>query len=119
MITVDRPIKEQNGDRVSLKAFIHDDTQNINDWLVYSTSKDYCDFLCDEVSDAFVVAMLLPAIKTGQKIKVNTPLSERLYHNIEHSVVTILQHVYVEDKRKARVANSQENLIVFAGGADQ
>lgn len=116
MITIDRPIKEQNGDGVSLKAFIHDDTQNINDWLVYSTSKEYGDFLCDEISDAFVVAMLLPAIKTGQKIKVNAPLSERLYHNIEHSVSTILQHVYVGDKRKAKVADFQESLIDFAGG---
>ena len=62
MITIDRPIKEQKGDIVTLKAFVHDEVQNINDWLTYSTSSEYGDYLCDEVCDAFVVAMLLPAI---------------------------------------------------------
>lgn len=118
MITIDRPIKEQNGDVVSLKAFVHDDKQNINDWLTYSTTTEYGDYLCDEVSDAFVVALLLPAIKTGQKIKVNAPLSERLYHNIEHSVNTILQHVYVCDKRKAKVAELQNCVIEMGGDGD-
>jgi len=115
MITIGRPVKEVNGDLVSLKAFVQDDVQNINDWLTYTTSKEYGDCFCDEVCDAFVVAMLLPAIITKQKIKIDTPMSERLYHNIEHSVSTILKHVYVEDKRKAKVTEIQDGIIEIGG----
>lgn len=115
MITIERPIKVNNGDQVSLRAFVHDDVQNINDWLTYSTLNEYGKYLCEEVSDAFVLAMLLPAIKTGQKIKVDTPMSERLYHNIEHSVRTVLHHVFVGDKRLAKVDEIQDGIIEMGG----
>ena len=118
MITIDRITKEKTNEQVCLKAFVRDDVQNINDWLTYSTSSEYGEFFNDDVCDAFVVAMLLPAIKTGQKIKVDAPLSEKLYHNIEHSVSTILQHVYVGDKRKAKVAEIQDGIIEMGGGID-
>lgn len=119
MITIDAPIKETDGKIVRLKAFVHDDVQNVNDWLMYSTSQEYGDYLCDEVGDAFVVAMLLPAIKTSQKIRVAAPLSERLYHNIEHSVSTILQHVYVGDKRMDKVTELKDTVIELGGGENQ
>lgn len=119
MITIEKPFKEIIGDMVSLKARIHDEAQNIEDWLCYTTPIEYGEYLCDEICDAFVVAMLLPAVKTGQKIKVNAPISERLYHNIEHSVSTILQHVYVCDKRMAKAAIIKDPVIEINGRGDQ
>lgn len=116
MITISYPQKELCGDKVCLKAFVSDSVQGINDEVCFSTTIEYGDYLCDEVGDAFLVGMLLAAIITKQKIKINAPISERLYHNIEHSVSTILNHVYVEDKNHSKVTEWCNGIVEMGDG---
>lgn len=81
--------------------------------------------MCDEVADAFVVAMLLPALVSGQNIIVNAPISEILYYQIENNLIYTLSKVF---KKKSIIVFPQSTFTPlynptsvatgFSGGID-
>ncbi len=87
MIKVGRPIIESFPDKVVLKSWVDDEGEGIHDWLWYAVEPEYGRYLCDEVADAFVVPMILPATRSGQDILVDAPMSEKLLYNLQNSVL--------------------------------
>ena len=87
MIKVGKPIIESFPDRVVLKSWIDDEGEGVHEWLWYAVEPEYGRYLCDEVADAFVLPMILPATRSGQDIVVEAPMSERLLYNLQNSVL--------------------------------
>ena len=87
MIKIGKPIIETYQDRVVLKAFIQDEGEQLNEWLWYAVEPEYGHYLCDEVADAFVLPMILPATRSHQDIQVEGSMSERLLYNLQNSVL--------------------------------
>ena len=54
--------------------------------LWFSVPEQYGDWLTDDVYDAFLVAMLFPAMSYGEDISIEGCVSEKLYDNITHYV---------------------------------
>ena len=86
MIRIGCPQIEIKEGKTYLKAFIKNDEENVNEWLWYATDEEYGKYFCYETSDAFVVPMILRAVKTHQDIYVEAGMSERLFHNLNESV---------------------------------
>lgn len=87
MIKIGKPIIESFPDRIVLKSWIDDEIEGIHEWLWYAVEPEYREYLCDEVADAFVVPMILPATRSGQDIEVDAPMSEKLLYNLQNSVL--------------------------------
>lgn len=60
----------------------------------FSVLKPFDTGLTEEVSDAFLLASLLPALRHGEDIEVEGNVSERLYFNIIHSLIYLLSKSY-------------------------
>ncbi len=94
MITIEQPFIEIVNGKTFLKSRIIDEKQNINDYLWFSSDSEYGQYFCNEVADAFVICMLLPALRTEQDIEVKALISERLFYNIKHSLIYIFHLSY-------------------------
>lgn len=94
MIKISQPFIERKGDEVFLVSFIEDENQKINEKVFYKTSAEYGQYLTDEVADAFVVGMLLPAARYNEDIYIDGAISEKLYYNINNSVLYIFSYVW-------------------------
>lgn len=91
---INKPYIEIRGENTYLISRIKDEVANVEEDIFYAVQNDYGEYLCDEVADAFVVAMLLPALVSGQDITVNAPISEILYYQIANNVVYTLSKVF-------------------------
>lgn len=93
MIKISKPFKETNsqGD-VLLKALVEDELGK--KYLWFSTEEKNQEFFNDDRGDAFLLALLLYAIKTGQNIEIDASVSEKLWYNIKTSLIHILAYVY-------------------------
>lgn len=94
MIKIGNPYLYHEGDKCYCAARISDEVQGIDETIWFSTPEKYGQYFCADVSDAFVVMSLLPAIRTGQDIMVETRMSERLYFHISTSVLAIFKMMF-------------------------
>lgn len=94
MLRISAPYLEKRDDKVFLIAHVTDEGQRIEQDIYYATSLEYGDYLAAEVSDAFVVGCLLPAVLYKEDIVVEGPLSSRLYYNLTNTVLYTLSLVY-------------------------
>ncbi len=92
MLTIHPPeiIEFENNVRLQA-AFESDDVQDV---LWFSTPKEYGKYLCKERGDAFLVAMLLFAMKHGEDISIEAPISERLYYTLSRHFVKALSDLF-------------------------
>lgn len=60
--------------------------------MFYSVEPQWKDYLCNETADAFVLPLLLRAVVSNQDIKIDAPLSEKLYHNLQYGVLYALSY---------------------------
>ena len=86
MIKIGHPQIETKEGKTYLKAFINNDAENVKEWLWFATDEAYGRYFCQETSDAFVLPMILRAVKTHQDVYVESAMSERLFHNLNESV---------------------------------
>jgi len=94
MIRIGNPIIENQEGKTTLKAFISNDAEGVNEWLWYSTDDAYGKYFCQEVADAFVLPMILRAVKTHQNIVVESSMSEKLFYNLNDSVFYAVTKAY-------------------------
>lgn len=95
--------------------------------LWFSVDDKYGDWLTEDVYDAFLVAMLYPAMYYGENIEVCGNVTKRLYHNITHYVEGIVLaydntfhkvEINVQGFSNARKATRQRVGTGFSGGVD-
>ena len=108
MIKISKPIIEEAEDKVYLKAFIENEKEQVSKYLWYATSKENGKYFCDEVADAFVISMVLRAIKTQQDIIVDAPMSEKLYYNLNDSVLYAINKAFEKRNHKKKNITGSE-----------
>ncbi len=102
MIKIGKPYIEKNGNLTYLKAVVDNEGEGRKITLFYAVENLYSQYLCHETADAFVLPMLLRAVVSGQDIQIDAPLSEKLYHNLTHSVMYILRFAH---QKKSGIEN--------------
>ncbi len=90
MITIDKTYIEAVNEKVYLKAVITDEHNKLNEICYFVTQKEYGKYFCDEVSDAFITGLLLPALQSNQDIVVNGAMSEKLFFNLSNTIIFLL-----------------------------
>lgn len=94
MIKIGKPRKYEKENIVYLSSYIEDEYQKIKEEIHYSVPIEYGDFFTEDVADAFLVGMLLPAVRYNEDIYVDAAISEKLYYNITNSVLYTLSLVW-------------------------
>ena len=62
-------------------------------YLWYAVDKRYKQYITAEKMDAFVVGLLLFAMRHKEDMEIDGAISERLYHNLSNSYMHILREV--------------------------
>ena len=90
MITIEKAkINKVNGlDRIECNIFIDSTEESHSIWL--DINEDYAKYLCIDRSDAFVVLLLPLAMKLGEDIKCDTPITDEVMYGIERDLVPAL-----------------------------
>ena len=91
VMRIHMPEVEREGNFVKLKALV--EQSNHKGYLWYSVPYPYQEYLVRERADAFVVGLLLLAMKNGEDIYVNGAMSEKLFYNLTHYYMHILRLV--------------------------
>lgn len=93
----------------------------------FSVDDKYSDWLTEDVYDAFLVAMLYPAMYYGEDIEICGNVTKRLYHNIVYYVEGLVLAydntfhkvgINVQGFSKARKADRLRVGTGFSGGVD-
>lgn len=85
MINIGQPYVSQEADSASLCAEVS--LQGLKIILKYTVENEYSRFLCYELSDAFLIAVLPIAIKLCEDIELAGPVSSKLLFNINNSIL--------------------------------
>lgn len=97
---INKPYIETREDQTYLISKIKDEVSNIEEDIFFAVPNEYGKYLCDEVADSFVVAMLLPALVSKQDIYINAPISEILFYQIENNLIYTLSKVFEKNSIK-------------------
>ena len=89
---------------------------NTKDTLWFSTTKYFGKYLCHERGDAFLVAMLLYAMKRGEDIRILAPISERLYYTLTKHFVKVIADMFPGYHRVQIIAEIATGQLENAGG---
>lgn len=122
---INNPAIIKRDGKAFLVSNIQDEKSNVEKEYYFSVSENYGDYFCDEVADAFLVAMLIPAMFSGQNIKINAPVSELLLYQIENSLIYTFSKVFdkqIIDIIPSSVVNPEFEpsgvVTGFSGGVD-
>lgn len=91
MIIIEHPYIQVVGNRVRLVANIINDEDKKE--MYFEVDKEYQDYLCTEVIDAFVIGVLNFAMSRGENICSDVPVSERLYYQLETYFIPTMKEV--------------------------
>lgn len=94
MIIIEKPYTAFQNEKVFLRALITDEQNGLKEECYYVTNQEYGKYFCDEIADAFVIGLLLPALQSNQDIIVKGALSERLYFNLCNTIVFSLSEAF-------------------------
>lgn len=92
MITIGKPYKKTDEKNVFYCSQISDELSNVSKEIFYKTTKEYGDYFTCELSDSFLVAMLVKSIATGQDIKIEGFISEHLYYTLTNTLIGIISY---------------------------
>lgn len=114
MLTIHHPeIIERENETVLQAKF---ECGNTKDTLWFSTTKDFGRYLCHERGDAFLVAMLLYAMKRGEDIHILAPISERLYYTLTKHFAKVIADMFPGYHRVQIIAEIDTGQLENAGG---
>lgn len=117
MIVIDKPKLEESDDKVILSVDFGMESDKKTLW--YSFSNKYKKFLIDEQLDGFVVGLLFLCLKTGNDLKLNAPISARLFYSLNHYLIDAFCLVNPQYKRikiiPSSLSTSDFNIANTAG----
>jgi len=106
MIILYKPQIMEEGSKTIIRSAYKLD--NKTDYLWFSFSKNYKNYLVTENLDAFVVGLLLLAMKRGEDIELKAPISERLYYTLNHYLINALNLANL-DLKKIKILATELN----------
>ena len=86
MIVVEHPVIECKANETLLKANIKNEIFGSDFQLWFAVDKLYGEYLCDDRADAFLLAVLMAAMKSHQDIRIQAPVSRKLLFNINNTL---------------------------------
>lgn len=101
-MTIGKPNIRQEADAVVVTFPVQ--SINLPDALWYSLNGDFSDLVSDSC-DAPLVALLIPAMASGENIYVDGSISEKLYYNLSGPYQALLQRIIPRLRRVAIRAN--------------
>lgn len=114
MLTIHKPeIIERKNETVLQAKF---ECGNTKDILWFSTTNEFGSYLCHERGDAFLVAMLLYAMKRGEDIHILAPISERLYYTLTKHFVKVIADMFPGYHRIQIIGDIDSGHLENAGG---
>lgn len=108
MIILYKPEIIEQGSKTIIKSAYKLD--NKTNYLWFSFSSDYKNYLVTENLDAFVVGLLLLAMKRGEDIELKAPISERLYYTLNHYLINAL-NLANSDFKKIKILATELNSV--------
>ncbi len=81
----------ERGREVQLRTTVEMEGQKRHLW--YGVEPRYGDYLTPERLDPFLVGLLIPAMMAGEDIRLEGPISEKLYWNLTHHYMRIMTSV--------------------------
>jgi len=124
-LSIDMPVITSLGDKTRISSIIHIDGKDTVLW--FEVDSAYRDYLATDTLDAFVTSSLLPAILRGADIKLNGPMSSKLYYNLTNYAIPLLSHflnkpavtkIIPSELRSQYDAKGAGVLSGFSGGVD-
>jgi len=92
MIKILKPYLKDNGNTCRLEAeFVR---KGIREHIWFEVQKEYSEYLVFERVDPFITALLLYAMKNGEDIYVDEPMSEKLYYGLTNNLIKVLSKVF-------------------------
>ena len=118
--------KSLDGNQVKLTSMIETGEGTTELW--YAVDREYEDYCTDESVDAFLLGLFIHAMKLGENIFLEAPISEKLYYNMKHNIIKLyalmhpsFQEISIHPKNLNQSAvNPHSNGIAtgFSGGVD-
>ncbi|MCC8112490.1 MAG: hypothetical protein LIP03_00580 [Bacteroidales bacterium] len=116
MITIYKPIVKVEGDKATLSArIVIDGPKPVDESVFYQVDKKYAEYLCYERADAFVVAVLNFAMRSGHDIKSEAPIGEYLYYHLNRYLIDALKTYNPTWHRTKLIANIDSSDLPNAG----
>ncbi|MBY7144645.1 hypothetical protein KFZ56_16615 [Virgibacillus sp. NKC19-3] len=125
MIIIYEPEWIKDGETGTLRALFEIDGHQ--DYLWFAVPAAYQEYVTYERGDAFLVGLLLLAMKKGQDIKLQFPVSARLYYTLTHYLINALHiampslkpiSILAQDLESSPITNSGAVGTGFSGGVD-
>lgn len=116
MITIFRPYIEECDDEIFLKALVRDEGNAWEDTLWFSAEREYGAFFCTDYADSFLLLALLPAIKSGQDIRSEAPVSRKLLFNVHNGIEPLFRHVFHASKQIRIEAEAKDDIVYHGSG---
>ncbi|APG60105.1 hypothetical protein [Christiangramia salexigens] len=113
MITIHKPKLRKRGGEIIVTVDFDMGGETKNLW--YSFPNKYEKFLIVEQLDAFIIGLLFLGLKTGNDIKLNAPLSARLYYSLNHYLIDALCLVNSNYKRIKVIPSKLSSLNLNIG----
>jgi|LSQX01.3.fsa_nt_gb hypothetical protein len=115
MLTIYKPelIEESNCVKLRTEYMIG----GKKDYFWFSFAKKYKDYLVTENADAFLVGLLLLAMKNGEDIELKAPVSERLYYTISTYMISALNLLNPELKKIKIIASELNSSNLNVAGS--
>lgn len=98
MIKIGKPFVADKGDKSVLYCSMTDDGLKKKYDLWFSVESKYRQFITFDSGDAFVLIALQIAMKSGQNILCECPISDRLMFNMTNGVMPLINTLYPEQK---------------------
>jgi hypothetical protein len=99
-IIINPPILSVNNGRARIAAKIRIGGEIKTLW--FEIEEIYKNYIAADTLDSFVVASLIPAILRGENIRLNGPMSGKLFYNLSYSLIPILCE-YLEKPRLTHI----------------
>lgn len=113
MIHFHKPYVESDGDKAVLRCEVEiDDTKNT---IWFSVEKKYRQYLCNERTDAYVIAVLNYAMRNNHDIICDAPISEDLYYNLDKYLIDAIVRYNSSWHRPQIIANIASEPLPCAG----
>lgn len=117
MITISQPYiyrNEENGN-MRLEAKIYDEKRDNEHRIWYEVSEEYGQYLCTELADAFLLALLPIAAKSEQDICIHANVSPELFYNAVHTHIPF--YAAFLGKKPIQLTADNTNAVQFSGTA--
>lgn len=116
MIVVHQPYVYQTKSKSRLECEITDDKMNKTYKIWYEVDDSYKEYLCTELSDAFLIAVLPRAVFTEQDIHIEGNVSPKLLYNTREMHIPLLTKLYGKHLM-ITVTTERSQAVNFAGCA--